>query len=99
MSNKPETRGRKVGTKLIDDNNRKKFLFYAPTNFHDLIMEAKTKKIQTAGYLLNEIIANSVKTFRLADGKFRHALVINGKEVVSIVNDTPKQDNVMVERG
>jgi hypothetical protein len=99
MTNKVETRGRKVGTKLVDDNKRKKVLFYVPTNFYDLIMEAKNQKIQTAGYLLNEIIKTSVKTSKIDDSTFKHALVINGKEVVSIVNNTPKQDSVMVKRG
>lgn len=90
--------GRKTGTKLVDDSNRKKFLFYMPTNLYDLLLQAKKEKIQTQGYLLNEIVKQAVKTTKLSENEFKHTLVINGKEVVSITNSTPKQGQAMVAR-
>jgi hypothetical protein len=99
MSNKPETRGRKVGTKLVAEEKRKRVIFSVPSNFYDLLVEARTQKIENQGYIINQLIKSATKTVELPNGTFKHTLVINGKEIVSITNTTGKQATASYKRG
>ena len=99
MTEKVKKVNKKTGKVFVDKENRKKILFYVPTNFYDLLSKAKNNKIENQGYLMNKILMSSMKTTELEDGTFKHSLIINAKEVVSIVNSTPKQRKAMFKRG
>lgn len=91
-------RGRKEGTKFVNNENRKKVTMYLPKNVAELLKIAKKEKDIGESFLVNSILLASTKTETLENGLFRHSLSFKGKEIVSLTNDRPNDTQVTFQQ-